>query len=55
VVRDNREVVQNGHNFCKPCAQEAYFSEAEEITWPDMNWTPDQKKQHAVVDDEVKR
>jgi formylmethanofuran dehydrogenase subunit E len=42
VVRDNREVVQNGCIFCKPCAQEAYFSEAKEITWPDMNWTPAQ-------------
>ena len=44
VVRDNREVVQNGHIFCKPCAQGAYFSEAEEITWPNMNWTPVQKE-----------
>jgi formylmethanofuran dehydrogenase subunit E len=40
VVRDNREVVQNGHILCKPCAQGAYFSEAEEINWPNMNWTP---------------
>ena len=44
VIRDNREVVQNGHILCKPCAQGAYFSEAEEITWPDMNWTPPKKK-----------
>jgi len=34
VVRDNREVVQNDHILCKPCAQGAYFSQAEEITWP---------------------
>jgi formylmethanofuran dehydrogenase subunit E len=45
VVRDNREVVQNGHILCKPCVQGAYFSEAEEITWPDMNWTPVQKEE----------
>jgi formylmethanofuran dehydrogenase subunit E len=32
VVRDNREVIQNGLIFCKPCAQGAYFSVAEEIT-----------------------
>jgi formylmethanofuran dehydrogenase subunit E len=44
VVRDNREVIQNGHVLCKPCAQGAYFSEAEEITWPDMNRTPAQKE-----------
>ena len=30
VVRDNREVVQNGHILCKPCAQGAYFSDARE-------------------------
>jgi len=44
VVRDNREVVNNNHNLCKPCAQRAYFSEAEEVTWPNMNWAPAQKK-----------
>jgi formylmethanofuran dehydrogenase subunit E len=40
IVRDNREVIQSDHILCKPCAHGAYFSEAEEITWPDMNWTP---------------
>jgi len=54
MVRDNREVVQNGHILCKPCAQGTYFSEAEEITWPNMNWTPNQKEQQKVVDNEVK-
>ena len=54
VVRDNREVVQNGHIFCKPCAQGVYFSEAEEITWSNMNWTPTQKEQQTVTDHEVK-
>jgi formylmethanofuran dehydrogenase subunit E len=49
VVRDNREVVQNGHILCKPCAQGVYFSEAEEITWPDMNWTPAQKEEQMFV------
>ena len=43
VVRDNREVVNNSHNLCKPCVQGAYFSEAEEVTWPNMNWAPAQK------------
>jgi formylmethanofuran dehydrogenase subunit E len=54
VVRDNREVVQNDHILCKPCAQGAYFSEAEEITWPNMNWTPAQKEHQTVVDNEAK-
>jgi len=54
VVRDNREVVQNSHNLCKPCAQGAYFSEAEEVTWRNMNWAPAQKEQQTVVDNEAK-
>jgi formylmethanofuran dehydrogenase subunit E len=41
VVRDRREVIENGQALCKPCAQESYFSDAREVTWPDMNWTPD--------------
>jgi formylmethanofuran dehydrogenase subunit E len=40
VVRDNREVIRNGCILCKPCAQAAYFSEAKEIAWLEMNWTP---------------
>jgi formylmethanofuran dehydrogenase subunit E len=40
VVRDQREVVQDGAVLCRPCAQEAYFSDAREVTWPDMNWKP---------------
>ena len=43
VVRDNREVTQDRNVLCKPCAEGAYFSDAKEVTWPDMNWTPDQK------------
>jgi formylmethanofuran dehydrogenase subunit E len=54
VVRDRREVIQDGEILCKPCACGAYFSEAREINWPDMNWVPDQKKQQTVVDNEVK-
>jgi formylmethanofuran dehydrogenase subunit E len=37
VVRDNREVIQNKNVLCKPCAEGAYFSDAKEVTWPDMN------------------
>jgi len=41
VVRDHREVAQDGRVFCAPCAGGAYFSNSREINWPDMNWTPD--------------
>jgi formylmethanofuran dehydrogenase subunit E len=40
VVRDQREVIQDGAVLCKPCAQESYFTDAAEVTWPDMNWKP---------------
>jgi formylmethanofuran dehydrogenase subunit E len=40
IVRDQRQVVVNGANLCRPCAQGAYYSNAREITWPDMNWAP---------------
>jgi len=40
VVRDRREVIKDGRPFCKPCAGNVYFSEAREITWPDMNRVP---------------
>jgi len=42
VVRDRREVLVQGEVLCKPCAHGAYFEDAQEITWSDMNWTPDQ-------------
>ncbi|MFZ0052429.1 MAG: FmdE family protein [Desulfobaccales bacterium] len=40
VVRDNREVRQNGFVYCRPCASGAYFTGAREIAWPEMNWSP---------------
>ena len=40
VVRDGREVVKDGLALCRLCAENAYFSDAREITWPDMNWKP---------------
>ena len=40
VVRDHREVIKDGHVFCIPCAGGAYFENAREVNWPDMNWTP---------------
>jgi len=41
VVRDQREVIQNGAVLCKPCSPESYFSDPAEVTWPDMNWKPE--------------
>jgi formylmethanofuran dehydrogenase subunit E len=40
VVRDGREVIRDGDVICRPCAEGAYFSNAREITWADMNWAP---------------
>jgi formylmethanofuran dehydrogenase subunit E len=40
VVRDGREIRFNGGFLCKPCAQGAYYRNAKEMTWPDMNWSP---------------
>jgi formylmethanofuran dehydrogenase subunit E len=48
VVRDHREVVENGAALCKPCAHGAYFENAREITWPEMNWAPAQSVQQAA-------
>lgn len=40
VVRDHREVVKDGQVLCRPCAGSVYFSNAREVTWPQMNWKP---------------
>jgi len=40
VVRDHREVSENGQTLCRPCAGDVYFANAREVTWPDMNWKP---------------
>lgn len=40
VVRDKREIMQDGSALCRPCAQGTYFTDAREITWPEMGWSP---------------
>ena len=40
LVRDRREVIKDGRLFCKPCADDVYYTEAREVTWPDMNRVP---------------
>ena len=45
VVRDHREVAQEGLVLCKPCALGAYFSAAQEVSWDDMNWAPERSEE----------
>ncbi len=40
IIRDGREVYVKGRQLCKPCTRDCYFSDAEEIAWEHMNWTP---------------
>ena len=53
VVRDQREIVQDGAILCKPCAQGSYFTDAREITWPDMNWKPESSLTQNIDDAEI--
>jgi formylmethanofuran dehydrogenase subunit E len=46
IVRDCREVIENGRVLCKPCSDSCYFSHTKEVTWPDMNWTPEGEQPH---------
>jgi len=40
VVRDGREIIVDGQPLCQPCAGGAYFREAREMNWPEMDWSP---------------
>lgn len=53
VVRDRREVMKDREVFCKPCAAEVYFNNAREITWPDMNWAPEENLTQSRKDAKV--
>lgn len=44
LVRDAREVLVAGQVLCKPCTDQAYFTDAREVTWPDMQWAPGENK-----------
>ena len=50
VVRDHREVLKDGHAFCRPCADNTYFSDAREIHRPDMNWAAEQSTRNIYLD-----
>ena len=53
VVRDQREVIKNGAVLCRPCTADTYFSDAKEVTWPDMNWKPDNSPTKQNKDDRI--
>jgi len=40
IIRDRREVAEDGRILCKPCTDDCYFSHPLEVTWPHMNWAP---------------
>lgn len=46
VIRDHRELEVDGATLCKPCAQGAYFNNAREISWENMNWIPESDNTH---------
>ena len=45
MIRDHREVIKDQAVLCKICGDEAYFSNARDIIWPDMNWSPEKRPQ----------
>ena len=47
VVRDHREVLVNGSLLCRPCANGAYFQNAREVTWPDLEKTVGSRQEAA--------
>lgn len=40
IIRDAKEGVIEGKPVCKPCTDDAYFTHARDIVWPDMGWSP---------------
>ena len=46
------EIIQDGGALCKPCAEDTYFTNAREVTWPDMNWVPEPSRRESAVDDQ---
>ena len=50
IVRDHREVLKDGLPYCKPCAEKAYFSDAQEIHRPNMSRAPEQSKRSPNLD-----
>lgn len=45
VVRDHREVLQDGKLYCRPCAGGAYFRDARDLAWPELSSPPTLKQE----------
>lgn len=43
-IRDRREALLGDHPVCRPCSGICYFSHAREVSWPEMNWTPGERR-----------
>lgn len=58
VIRDRREISENGEILCRPCTDNCYFSNAREVVWPNMNWTreiPSEENQESLKVHTLKR
>jgi formylmethanofuran dehydrogenase subunit E len=40
IVRDQREIIIANQPVCRPCTEHTYFTDAREISWDHMDWTP---------------
>lgn len=43
IIRDGKEIVIEDRTICKPCSGKCYFSHAMEISWPEMDWSPEKQ------------
>ncbi|MFH1487864.1 MAG: hypothetical protein ABII06_03085, partial [Pseudomonadota bacterium] len=41
VIRDRREISDNGEILCRPCSDNCYFSNAREVSWPGLDRAPE--------------
>jgi len=55
IVRDQREVTENGAVLCKPCTGDSYFTDAVEVIWPEMDWKPESSLAQRRQDKETNR
>lgn len=49
VIRDGREVYDQGQTVCQPCTPRSYFSNPREVVWPGMNWSPADEEHQAAL------
>lgn len=41
VIRDAREILVEGRALCRPCTGDAYFTDARDMLWENMDWAPE--------------